>query len=220
MFNVEEIVRVNNNWITIVFIAVLTILVVLNIFFGKRLLRTNSMLLNKSYVQIYYNKDKGKFFALVPFLFFIVQIFAISLLLYLFMFLLNTKNTLLNFNGYLLILGIVSGYLVLRYLTGFLLATLFELKTQFYKLLFEKTNYLSNVILWVLPILLLSSYITFFKFTMVKITLSFFIILLIFRYVLILINNKKLILNNLFYFILYICALEIAPLILIIKLTI
>ena len=81
-------------------------------------------------------------------------------------------------------------------------------------------NYLSNLMLWSLPLILLSFYLQFFKSATLKITILFFIIMLVFRYVLLLINNKKLILNNLFYFILYICTLEIAPLILILKLTI
>ena len=53
-----------------------------------------------------------------------------------------------------------------------------------------------------------------------KITIFVFLFLLIIRYSLLLINNKKLIFNNLFYFILYLCALEIVPLVIILKLTI
>jgi hypothetical protein len=53
-----------------------------------------------------------------------------------------------------------------------------------------------------------------------KITFLVFVILLVLRYSLVLVNNKKLITNNLFYFMLYLCALEIAPLAIILKLTI
>jgi hypothetical protein len=153
-------------------------------------------------------------------LLFIVQILTISLLAYLLTTSLYIKNASANRNLYLLFSGIIATYFILRFLIGLLLATIFELKELFFKLSFEKSNYLSNVILWSLPLILLSSYMVIFKFIMIKITVTFFIILLVFRYGLILINNKKLILNNLFYFILYICTLEIAPLILILKLTI
>jgi len=220
MFNAEEIVRLNNNWIVLVFIIMLLILVILKRSFGKRLSRTYSMLLTKSYVQIYYNKDKGKYFATFSFLFFIVQTLAVSLLIYLLIPHLILKNSVSNLNLYLLISGIVAAYFILRYFMGFLLATLFQLKELFFKLSFERSNYLSNIVLWLLPLLLLSTYVVFLKFTMIKLTAIFFIIMLVFRYVLLLMNNKNLILNNLFYFILYICTLEIAPLILILKLTI
>jgi hypothetical protein len=215
MFNAEEIIQTNNNWITYVFIMVLIILAVLNTFFGKRLSRTNQMLLNKSFLQIYYNKEKGKLLTKNSFLFFTIQVLSISLLLYLFFSTFSVKK--FNFNTYLMLFAFVCSYFILRFLIGYFLAELFEIKNLFFKILFEKVNYLSNVILWILPLLLLSSYITFSKVMVIKLTFLFFITLLISRYFMILNNNKKLILNNLFYFILYICALEIAPLILIVK---
>ena len=220
MFTSEEIVRLNNDWIAIIFMAIFFVLAVLNVFFGKRLVRTSRMLLTKSYVQTYYNKDKNKFFATFSSLLFVVQILTISLLSYLFITQFNLKEGFSNFNLFALILGITAVYFVLRYLIGLLLANLFQLKDLFLRLSFEKSNYLSNIILWCLPLLLLSFYLKIFKVNMIKITVLFFVIMLVFRYVLLLINNKKLILNNLFYFILYICTLEIAPLILILKLTI
>lgn len=220
MFTAEEIVRLNNNWIALVFIVILMVLVVVNFFFGKRLYRTNRMLLTKSYVQTYLNKDKGKFFAVFSLLLFVVQILSISLLFYFILTHFNIKNGVSSFDLYLFILGIIAIYFILRYLMGYFLANLFQLKELFLKLSFEKSNYLSNIILWILPLLLLSFYTKYFQVTIFKITLVFFVIMLIFRYVLLLVNNKKIILNNLFYFILYICTLEIAPLILILKLTI
>ncbi|NQV78269.1 MAG: DUF4271 domain-containing protein, partial [Lutibacter sp.] len=66
----------------------------------------------------------------------------------------------------------------------------------------------------------LSVYLSEYKGLLFEITFLVFLLVLILRYVLILLNNKKLIFNNLFYFILYLCALEIAPLIIVLKLTI
>jgi len=220
MFNSEEIVSFNNNWVALVFIIILLILVGLNSFYGKRLARTNRMLLTKSYIQTYYNKDKIKFFNTFSSLLFIVQILSISLLLYLFILAFNSKLIGVNIVFFLNIVSIITAYFVLRYLVGFLLSNLFDLKDLFFKLSFEKSNYLYNVILWVLPMILLSTYAVVYKLTIVKLTVIFSLILLVFRYVLVLLNNKKVILNNLFYFILYLCTLEIAPLIIILKLTI
>jgi len=220
MFTVEEVAHLNNNWIAIVFVVILLILAVLNIFFGARLYRTNQMLLSKSYVLIYFNKEKGKIFSGFQLLMFVVQILTISLFLYLAGMYLNIKKVPSGFDTYLIIIEVVGGYQVLRYLLGYLLAILFKLKNQFFKISFDKLSYLNTIVLWTLPLLLLSSYIVNFKLYMIKITVLFFVIMLFFRYILVLINNKSIILNNLFYFILYLCALEIAPLILILKLTI
>ena len=131
MFTSDEIVRLNNSWIAIIFIAILIILVVLHIFFGKRLARTNKMLLSKSYVQTYYNKDKNKFFTPFSWLLFIVQILTISLLAYAFIVQFGFKKEVTNIKLYLLILEITGFYFLIRYVVGFLLANLFDIKELF-----------------------------------------------------------------------------------------
>ena len=87
------------------------------------------------------------------------------------------------------------------------------------KMVFDKLNYFNNVILWIIPMVLIYSYVNSYKIFFFNILFLISIALLVVRYGLLLANNKNLIFNNIFYFILYLCALEIAPFVIIFKLT-
>jgi hypothetical protein len=126
----------------------------------------------------------------------------------------------LNFYDFLIILAGVFLYFAFRYLIGLFLATIFNLTEIHKKFVYEKTNYFNSLSLSMLPFLLLVFYVDSYKIIFSKIALTLFAFLLLLRYVWVVRNNKKLIFNNLLYFILYLCALEIAPLVIILKLTI
>ena len=83
-----------------------------------------------------------------------------------------------------------------------------------------KFSYMKVVSLGVLPFLLTTHYFPYFQIDFLGYgTLVVLCILLMVRVVFIVSNNNKWILQSLFYFILYICSLEIAPLLIINKLT-
>jgi len=220
MFEATKIVNQSNDWITIVFLAILLVLVSLKIIFKERFLHTNKLFLSKKYVSIYFNKDKGIISNIFQPFFFVVQLLALSLLFYLINSYFIISEKFFAFNGYILIFSAIGFYFCLRFLLGLFLAYLFDLKGIHKKITFDKTNYFNNLVLWILPFLMLSIYSFNLKDVFIKILILLFVILLIIRYSLVLLNNKKLIFNNLFYFILYLCALEIAPLVIILKLTI
>lgn len=214
-----KIIYQNKDWITIVFLVILVILTITKVVYNERLSRTNVFFLSRKYLSIYFNKEKRKLLNGFQILLFSVQLLALSLLIFLTNVYFQFEVELLNFKGYTLILFWVSLYYSSRYLLGLLLAYLFNFINEYSKIVFDKSNYFNNVILWLLPFLILSVYSRYYNKLFFEITAMLFVFLLIVRYILMLIMNKKLIFNNLFYFILYICALEIAPLIIVLKLT-
>lgn len=214
-----KIIYQNKEWITIVFLVILVILTITKVVYNERLSRTNVFFLSRKYLSIYFNKEKRKLLNGFQILLFSVQLLALSLLIFLTNVYFQFEVELLNFKGYTLILFWVSLYYSSRYLLGLLLAYLFNFINEYSKIVFDKSNYFNNVILWLLPFLILSVYSRYYNKLFFEITAMLFVFLLIVRYILMLIMNKKLIFNNLFYFILYICALEIAPLIIVLKLT-
>jgi hypothetical protein len=115
-------------------------------------------------------------------------------------------------------LGVIL-YFGFRFVLGFSLAYVLNLTNVYKKILFEKINYFNALILWIIPPLLFLIYTDKNQNLFLWITIILLVILLILRYGLILNNNKYLIFKNLLYFILYLCALEIAPLLIILKLT-
>jgi hypothetical protein len=220
MFEAKEIVYQSKDWITIIFFVVFCVLTVVKVLFNNRLPHTATLLLSKKYLLVYFNKEKNNILSLFQLLMFFVQLLALSLILYFAQihFQLSTSN--IGFKHYVYIAFGVLMYFGLRYLVGLFLAIIFNLKSEHSKLSYDKVNYFNNLILWIIPFLLLSTYTSLYNNLFFKITFYLFTFLLVIRYVLVLVNNKNLIFSNLFYFILYLCALEIAPLIIILKLTI
>jgi hypothetical protein len=220
MFEATKIIHQNNDWITLVFIIIFIVLALTKTLFKDRLYHVFRLFFFKYHLSIYFNKEKLTPFNLFQTLLFIVQLLVLSLVFYFSSAYFQFESNFFNFNSFILIVCWVGLYFSLRYLIGVLLSFLFNLKKEYNKIVYDKITYFNNLILWILPFLIFSVYFNEYKKLFLEITLSLFVLLLTLRYGLTLLNNKKYIFNNLFYFILYLCALEIAPLIIILKLSI
>ncbi|MBK5209586.1 MAG: DUF4271 domain-containing protein [Flavobacteriaceae bacterium] len=220
MFEAKEIIHQDDHWISLVFLTILIFLTLAKVLYKDRLLHTATLFISKKYLFIYFDKEKNDVINLFQFLLFIIQLLALSLLFYEANYLWQFSSRFNDLNGYLLLVGYMGLYFCIRFFIGLFLAEIFTIKSIFNKIIYDKVSYFNNLILWILPFLLLSAYADIYKELFFKITFLVLAILLILRYSLVLGNNKKLITNNLFYFMLYLCALEIAPLAIILKLTI
>ena len=220
MFEAKEIITQNNDWITLVFITILIVLAIVKVVFKERLPHTYTFFFYKKYLSIYFTKEKTNVFNLFQLLLFIVQVLTISLFFYVFSNYFQLNLGVSNLNSFLIITIVTSCYFILRFSIGYFLATIFDVVKMHKIIVYQKLNYFNNLILWILPFVAVLLYTPDYQALIFKITLVIFILLLIIRYSLLLVNNKKLIFRNLLYFILYLCALEIAPLVLVLKLTI
>ena len=118
------------------------------------------------------------------------------------------------FEGFFKVFLGLLGYFLLKNLVEFVLVYLFFLKRKITYFMISKNNYFFAISVYFFFVLLLKQYahlnpVFIYYFAGFLFLVSFIIYL---------INNKNLILNHLFYFILYICALEIAPLLIVFKL--
>ncbi len=217
MNGATEILRQNNDWITYVFLTILLLLAIAKFFFKDKLLHTGSLIIYKKYLLIYFNKDKSAVLNKFQIVLYLIQLLALSVLFFVGKSYLENEFNSGTIVDFYIILGGVTAYFSFRYIVGFLLALALNVKKEHNKIVYDKISYFSNIILWILPLLILSVYASDFKKLFFSITVTLFVFLLIVRYVLFLSNNKRLFFSNLFYFILYICALEIAPLIIILK---
>jgi hypothetical protein len=220
MFEANKIVHQNYDWVTFLFLLLLLLLAVVKLIYNERLLHANLQFFSKKYVNIYFNKEKYSITDVYQVSLFTVQLAVFSLLFYFGKSHLMGIENAINFKDFTLITTIVLIYFFSRHAAGKLIAFLFNLQGVHHKFMHFKISYLNNFALWMLPLLAL--YIYYFKlnFLVFKFLGGVAFVLLILRYALFVLNNKKLIVNNLFYFILYLCALEIAPLIIFLKLTI
>lgn len=146
-------------------------------------------------------------------LFFIFSIIVNAILVFeLKHFYLNNDSN--NFDDFLQISLILFGYALLKKGLEHLLVLLFMIKKKLSFFILSKTNYFFAISIYIYFLILLKEYAQLDP----LITYFFAGFLFLIRFIFHFLNNKNLILNQLFYFILYICTLEIAPLLILIKL--
>ena len=219
MFEAKEIISQNNDWISFIFLGVLCLLTLIKIRYNDRIIHTSTLFFKKKYLSIYFSKEKNSVFNGFQIPFFLIKTVIISLLLYHINVFFNINSGIIGFQGYGKILICVSIYFLIRYLIGVTISEVLSFQKPHRKVIFDKLNYFNNVILWILPVALIYTYTAVYKVFFFNILFLISIVLLVVRYGLLLVNNKNLIFNNIFYFILYLCALEIAPFVIIFKLT-
>lgn len=196
----------SNNWITIIFILLLVCIVFLKLLNAKKLNESFFALFNFSFIEGDSSEPNN---LLSPFenVLFLFSVSTISLLVYFFK-IYNQPETIQSFTTFFTLFLVVFCFFFLKKLLEFALTRLFLIKNQIGIFLITKANYLYSIsfILYILLIL--------YEYANVKSVYLFYLsaFLFLLRFVFFIFRNKKLILNKLFYFILYICAFEIAPL--------
>ena len=208
---------VTNNWITVAIIFILFLIAVLKYFAPKQFADFMSLTKSNEYFVDYIEKS-ATFLTKFNSILLLIQTNIFALL-----FVKVNEHILKNNieNEFLLFLkvnGVIIGYYFFRNLIGILLSKVLSLEESQNSLTYIKHSYLSKTSILILPMLIFALYTISFKVIFIQIVLGFTLVLLLAKYAQILIKNQKLIFSNLFYFILYLCALEIAPLIFLYKL--
>ncbi len=206
---------ISNEWYTILIVLSLCVLTLAKQVYANRFREFLGVVGNSKYLKIYSREKKlfDKFDSLL-FLNLIISLSIFSLLCY------TTLIDPLLFDIILLVkiaLGIGIVLLVKSFLDR-IIASLFEINTIIDAYIFQKTSYKNFIGILLLPINV------FLVFVIPPNPAIFYVIL----GVLILINliglitsiksHQKIIIHNFFYFILYLCALEIGPYIILYKL--
>jgi len=205
----------SQDWITFVILASLIILVVAKRLFAIRF--TNFIILpfNSKYVFLYNKKDRlrhGFHLFLTAF-----QILNISLYLFWVLNLYEGSGSSLSPLFFLMILGLVLLYFLVKIILQLGNAMVFDNYRIISEFIFKKVSYLNyssgvmlvaNVIFtYINPEALGVFYISFFLIILINIV----------GWVNMIKSRQKFILSYFFYFILYLCALEIAPFVIIAK---
>ena len=217
MFEGIEKISSTSDWVTLVFLALLVLIAILQFNFTERFTKLFSLVYSEKYYTDYI-KTRPLIFNWFHVIFFFIIIFNISLSIY---FALNAFSTPQEGGGfyyYFEILSLTLVYFILRYFVGFLLGNLFELEEGQSYFTFLKISNLALISIIIFPLLILTNYSVglFHKFLITSGIVASLAIAL-FRYF-VLIKNEKLSFNNLFYLFLYLCALELAPFIVLYKL--
>jgi len=217
MFEGIEKIAATSDWVTLFFLVVLILIAVLQFNYTERFSKLFSLVYSEKYYTDYI-KTRPLVFNSFHTIFFFIIIFNISLFVY---FALNTFSLSSDqgeFYFFLQILLMTFGYFILRFFVGILLANIFEVEEGQKYFTFLKMSNLALISILVLPLLILANYsVGFFHKFLITFGVVSSLAIALFRYF-VLIKNEKLSFNNLFYLFLYLCALELAPFIVIYKL--
>ena len=209
-----EKIATSTNWIPLVLVFLFTVIAVLKIIDAEKLKGYVFALFNKSFIADEAEQD-ASFFNSFYSLLFVFSSIVIALTLSL---LVSERNVdfVLSFSFFLFVLKLVFSYLIIKSSLELVFVRLFLLKQQVRFYLVCKLSYLHSVSFFLLFFYILFQFSPLNYVCFAYITLGLFFL----RYLFQLRNNKKLVFSELFYFILYICAFEIAPLLILFKLMI
>jgi len=195
----------SNNWITLIFVFSILLLFFLKLFTTAKLKGYVTSLFNKGFVEIEAEENYWTLsffhtgFSLFTFLMLsVTTFFLISQF--------NNSSALL-LEDYLVSTSYLFSYVVLRFIVVFALFSVFQFKSKLSFFMTSKRGYLYSISIG----LLFLNVFYFYTFQYQDLLFTGFVALFSLRFSLILINNKNLIIKELFYFILYLCAFELAP---------
>ncbi|WP_397444957.1 DUF4271 domain-containing protein [Polaribacter sp. R77954] len=202
---VDKIVQ-TNDWVTLLFLILFSGIVVLKLMNPKKV-KENFFAFFRFTIIEDEDLEGVSFFKGFQLLIFMFSVLVFSFLVYQFK-LYKLPQTKTGLTVFLSILAYVLLYFIAKRILEYALLLLFVIKNRIQFFVYLKNSYLYSVSFLLYIALILFEYAALGK----QYLLIFAVFLFVLRYVFLIARNKKLIFNKLFYFILYICALEIAPL--------
>lgn len=202
---------------TLIYCLVFLFLAVVRVKYSKMLLGLLSCVFKKSYFIDFSNELQDSFSGFKGLLF-LIQ----NLILSVFFYLLTIRyldTTVANDYGlYLKIFFTLTLFLIFQYSFSVVISKVFSFTDLFKQIHVLKFSYLKIVTFLMLPFLLIETYSGLnISSEISNITIIVFVVLMLLRSVIVVFRNNKLIIESLFYFIVYLCTLEIIPVLLILK---
>jgi len=205
---------ISNEWFTILIILSIGILAFAKAAFSNRFNDFLGVIGNSKYLKIY-SRDQ-KFIDQFDGLLFLNLIISLTIFFFIWY---NTLVESIAFDLTIFIklfIGIAS-LILIKVLLERLIGSLFEIDTLIDSYVFQKTNYKNYIGLILLPINILLIFALQPSKMLIYIVIGLLLLINLAGFITSFKTHQKLILNNLFYFILYLCALEIAPYIILYK---
>ena len=198
----------NKDWATLLFLLAFILIAITRSVFQNRFEEFSKLIASNKYIKVY--RDSTTIMIWFPILLFVLQMISVSFLIQL---TLHYFGHIVKFDwiSYIRVFTFFSVFVLSKYLIEKIIATAFDIEELIAHINFEKLSYRNYVSMLILPV----NCILFYNDNLdVKLFLSFICIILTINlwYYLKSINNyQNLILSNIFYFILYLCTIEIAP---------
>ena len=198
----------NKDWVTVLFLISLSIIAITKSSFENRFSDFVNLLVSDKYLKIY--KDSSNLMTWFTILLFVVQLISFSYFIQLIMTYLG-YTTKTNWITFIQIFTLMSFFILSKFLIEKIIATSFNIENVVEQFNLFKVSYRTYIGLFLLPVNIVLFYTDFLNYYLIITLLAILLIINIITYLFSLRNYQKLLMGKLFYFILYICTLEIAP---------
>jgi len=206
---------ISNEWFTILIVFSLCVLAFAKYAFSNRFNDYLWVIGNSKYLKIYAREQK--FIDQFDSLLFINLVISLSIFSFIgYTALVEPLN--FDFTLFIKLFVGIGALMLIKILVERLIGSLFDIDALIDSYIFQKTNYKNYVGLILLPINVILIYALKPSNTIIYIVMGLIAIINFVGFITSFKSHQKAILNNLFYFILYLCALEIAPYIILYKL--
>nr|WP_315156684.1 DUF4271 domain-containing protein [uncultured Flavobacterium sp.] len=198
----------NKDWATGLFILSLLLIALTKSVFENRFNDFTKLIYSDKYIKLY--RDSSHLMSGFTLALFVVQIISITFFLQLFLSYYGRASK-SDWMLFIQLFTFITYFILAKFLLEKIIATAFKIEEFMEQFNLKKVTYRTYIGLIILPIDLILYYFDVFS---KNIFLPIFVIALIinlFTYLLTIKNYQSLIMSKLFYFILYLCALEIAP---------
>jgi len=196
------------DWATILFIACFALIAINRSVFETRFAEFIKLAVSDKYTKIY--KDSGNMLSWFTISFFIIQLVSFTFLLQFLLsfFDLAEKDSWLSF---IQLFTLIGAFILSKYLIEKIIATTFNIEDFNEQFNLHKVNYRTYMGLLLLPVNIVLFYNDINSRLLIFILICLIVAGSVVSYLVSLRLYQNLILGKLFYFILYLCALEIAP---------
>jgi hypothetical protein len=199
----------NKDWATLLFIIALILIAMVRTFFESRFTDYIKLLYSEKYVKVY--KDSS-FYMMSGFnlFLFLVNLLSVSFIVILILdhYHLGSKTDWMLF---LRIFTLLAVFILSKYLFEKIIGVTFDIEELIDNFNLNKVSYRNYIGLVLLPLALFLYYGNYLTNTLIFVLITAVLIINILTYLLSLKNYQNLIIGKFYYFILYLCALEIAP---------
>ncbi|WNM19888.1 DUF4271 domain-containing protein [Flavobacterium capsici] len=196
------------DWATLLFVFSLLLIAVTKTAFETRFSEFLKILVSDKYIKVY--KDSSHLMSGFTILLFIVQIISISFFIQI---TLDHFGYLSKYDwiSFLRIATFFSVFVLSKFLIEKIIATTFNFEELIEQFNLQKVSYRTFVSLFLLPISIFLFYHKNSAESLIYYVIVIVLLINLVTYLFSLKNYQNLIIGNFFYFILYLCALEIAP---------
>lgn len=203
-YRIEE----GKDWATVLFTLSILLVAITKGNFENRFSDFLNLIGNDKYLKIY--KDSSNVMSWFNISLFIVQLISFSffVLLILDYFHIASKT---DFIKYIQIITLIGVFVLSKYLIDKIIATSFSIEEFSEQINLQKVSYRAFIGLIIIPINVILYYNDFSSKFIIYCFMAIVLIINTFTYLKTLKSYQNLLINKFFYFILYLCALEIAP---------